>query len=540
MRGRNRRKKFLRTSGIVLLVAIGLTATGVLLFRAVVSGKFVPDNLLEAAPDRISDTIEIDLTDPLQKQVTGGVIIGYNADTEDVQIYRGIPYAAPPVAELRWKAPQDVVAWEGVRECFENAPNPIQGDNEIKPGEFGAETVPDPEAGYSEDCLYLNIWTNGTGTNMPVVFYIPGGAWVGGGCSVENYDGEYLASQNVVFVSINYRLGIFGWLAADVLADEDAENSTGNYGLMDIIKALEWVQENISEFGGNPDNITLYGGSAGGNLIDLLMVSPKAEGLFHKAVSMSYPLDMISPAWDKNFKTDLGNKVIPDEDALEKLRNTSVNDLMCNLSVISAYAFSGPTLDGVYLDMTFAEAVAQGRGAKIDYIAGFNYNDAIPLTADGEATGDAAFVAMLGGTPDGATDGDVLRTVYNALAGYRAKASTANTYLLQFSHPTASPEQLGAVHGGDVQYMLNYFSFNRADYWAEDDFHMGKIASAYFINFCRNGNPNGDNLPEWEQSGGNGVYFEMNLTGGMKQMDADKTELVENFMKQNPDCTIFD
>lgn len=535
----------MKVVGVVFVLLLVLIAIGYFTLKSTLGSRLVPQNLMEQAPNRISDAVQIDLTNPLQKRVTGGVIVGCHADTKNVEIYRGIPYAAPPVGDLRWRAPQNVVAWNGVRECTQNAPNPVQGDNEVKPGEYGAETVPTPEAGYSEDCLYLNLWTNGIGANMPVVFYIPGGAWVGGGCSVENYDGEYLASQGVVFVSINYRLGVLGWLAADTLAKEDPEGSTGNYGLMDIIKALEWVQNNIASFGGDPDNVILYGGSAGGNLIDLLMVSPKAEGLFHKAVSMSYPLDMISPAWDRTFKTDLGNKVVPDATELEKLRNTSIQDLMNDPNVIAAYAFSGPTLDGVYLDKTFAEAIVESRGAAIDYITGFNYSDAYPLNEKGEATGDAAFVSMLGGKPDGSTDGDVLRTFYNTVAAYRNKAGSTNTYLLQFSHLTAGSEQLGAVHGGDVQYMLNYFSPNRSTYWTESDFQLGKIASAYFINFCRTGDPNGATadgimLPKWEPSDGNGAYFEMNLLGGMKRIAAEQMSLVSDYMRENSGYTIFD
>lgn len=530
-------KKILKVIFIISVILVVVVMIVFFIVRSVIASRFVPDNLLLEAGDRISDTIEIDLSNPLQKQVTGGYVEGIETDTENVQVYKGIPYAAPPVGDLRWKAAADVVSWNGVRECDEFGPNPIQGNNEIKPGEYGAETVPDPSVGYSEDCLYLNVWTNGESSKkMPVVFYIPGGAWVGGSNSVENYNGEYLASQNVVFVSINYRLGILGWLGADVLAEEDAEGSTGNYGLTDIIKALEWVQKNIAVFGGDSNNVTLYGGSAGANLIDLLMISPKTEGLFQKAVSMSYPIDMVSPAWSKEFKTSIGNKLVTNADTLNKLRNKSIKKLMNDFNAISAYAFSGPTIDGVYIDMVYEDALKAGRGKDIDYITGINYNDAYP-GYDGEPTGDAAFVRMIENLPENVSDGDVLRALLNSIVSARAEGGAENnTYILQFEHVTPGPDALGAVHGGDLQYMLHYFSSNRSEYWRESDYNVGDIASAYFINFCKTGNPNGttasgETLATWEASEGDYRYFIIDESCEMRQMDIGSVKEIEKYLK---------
>lgn len=528
-----RGKRILKIALLAFAVIIVVIVIAAIVIRSALTSRFVPKNLLKTAPDRVSATKQADLSDPLQKLVTGGVIEGTDTKTANVQMYLGIPYAAPPLSDLRWRPAQEVPAWAGVRECKVCGPNPIQGDNEIKSGEYGAEAVPDPSVGYSEDCLYLNVWTNGTITEgMPVVFYIPGGAWVGGSNSVENYNGEYLASQGVIFVNINYRLGIFGWLGSDVLEAEDANGSTGNYGFTDILKALEWVHDNISVFGGDPNNVTLYGGSAGGNLIDLLMVSPRAEGLFQRAVSMSYPIDMISPAWDKDFKKSHGNQVMPDAEALAKLRAMPVKDLYRVEGMLGAYAFSGPTIDGYYIDKPFSEAIAEDRGSDIDYMTGFNYNDGFP------GTGDAQFAAMIAEVTGTIGQGDILRAMYGAVASQRAQGGAGGTYILQFEHPTPGPDKTqGAVHGGDAQYMLHYFSPNRADWWTDADYRMGELASAYFINFCRTGNPNGttaagEPLPRWGTSQGDAGYFVMGPVCEMREIDPERLSKTQSYLTE--------
>lgn len=514
---------------IIIMVILGIIYIFLHIVMSSIVNKYIPTNLLEKAPNTISSSIKIDSDNPLQKKVTGGVIEGYEIDNS-IQVFKGIPYAKPPINDLRWKAPQDVDTWDGVRITKEFGPNPIQGDNEIKSGKLGSESVPDPSVGYSEDCLTLNIWTNGKGTNMPVVFYIPGGAWVGGSSSVPNYNGEYLASQEVIFVSVNYRLGIFGWLGADVLASENEDNSSGNYGLMDLIKALEWVKENISEFGGNPNSITLYGGSAGGNLIDMLMVSPKAEGLFKRAVSMSYPLDMISPRWDKKFKYDLGNKAIPNEKTLDKLRNKSTSEVIKSKNMLGVYAFSGPVEDEVYLPYLFKDGIEKGMSKDVDYIVGINYSEEHPSIEENRKD-DSSFLDMIGGKPESATKGDALRIITNATILSRIKGGSTNTYFFNFEHPLSGPTDNGAVHGGDLPFMINIFSELRKDYWKSEDYEMGKIASSYFINFVKTGNPNGDDLVNWEKAVGNYRYFSMNNKCEMKEIK-EVNALIEYYEKE--------
>ena len=211
-----------------------------------------------------------------------GLVVG---DKKDVHVYKGIPYAAPPVGERRWKAPEPVGAWQGVRDCFE----------------FGAacpqkvaaifSSIPDLaiRAPFSEDCLFLNVWTPAErkSEKLPVLYWIHGGGFVMGAASQPLYDGEELARLGCVVVSINYRLGLFGFLAHPALSQESTEKASGNYGLLDQIEGLRWVKRNISAFGGDPDHVAIFGESAGGMSVLCLMVAPQAKGLFHAAIAQS-------------------------------------------------------------------------------------------------------------------------------------------------------------------------------------------------------------------------------------------------------------
>ena len=206
-------------------------------------------------------------------KVDGGIIQG--TVTEDLTIYKGIPFAAPPVGDLRWKAPQPVEKWEGVKQATEFAPAPVQGGN--------------PPSGKSEDCLYLNIWTPLEKENkaIPVLVWIYGGGFSFGSTSEPVYTGEMLARKGVVLVSIAYRVGQLGFLAHPELSAESPHQVSGNYGLLDMIAGLEWIQKNIKAFGGDPDQVTIFGESAGGIAVSILCASPLAKGLFHGAISQS-------------------------------------------------------------------------------------------------------------------------------------------------------------------------------------------------------------------------------------------------------------
>ncbi|MDP9047401.1 MAG: carboxylesterase family protein, partial [Bacteroidota bacterium] len=218
--------------------------------------------------------------------VEGGQVSGIKSKLSDVVSFKGIPFVAPPVGEFRWKAPQPVIPWKGVKNCDAFGPSPMQA----KPVPFMVYTKEFliPEQPISEDCLYLNVWTRPrTASKKPVFVWIYGGGFSSGGTAVPIYDGEAMAKRGIIFVSVNYRVGIFGFMAHPGLTKESPDNSSGNYGLLDQIAALRWVKKNISAFGGDPNNVTIAGQSAGSMSVNCLVASPVAKGLFNKAIAES-------------------------------------------------------------------------------------------------------------------------------------------------------------------------------------------------------------------------------------------------------------
>lgn len=462
-------------------------------------------------------------TPSLVKTVEGGQIQGYLNDTSDVQIYKGIPYAAPPTGNNRWKAPQDVIAWDGIKSCTTWGPSAIQAEQAAN-GAFSDEFIISNKT-YSEDCLTLNVWTkNDTVTNKPVLVFIHGGGWTAGGSSCEIYDGEYVASQDVIFVSVNYRLGIFGWYASNELAAEDPEGSTGNYGLMDIIKSLEWIKENISVFGGNPNNVTIMGQSAGANLVNTLMVSPKATGLFHNAVSMSFNNmnNAFASGTDrKNSGDDLGS--------LADLRLKTSEEIKA-MSWLSL----GPCIDGVYVTQNYQDGLENGMSHNINLMTGMVDNDANTSIENSSFDYGMGLGLALLFPVSNATFGECLMGLQNCIAKARALASennisvTGKTYIYRFSHIMPGETNCGAFHSSDIPYFLNYFSPLRASYWTNVDYTVGQNASGYLINFCKTGNPNGEGLVVWNESTGNYTYFEIKETCEEKSLTTEQIDSIKS------------
>ena len=221
--------------------------------------------------------------------IEGGQVQGVVADDHpDVYVYRGIPYAAPPIRENRWKAPQPVVPWKGVKVCDTFGRPSFQAIQYT--GGYYTEWGYGKEAAFSEDCLYLNVWTKApgqAGKKLPVALWIHGVGYREGFGSEPEFDGQEWGAKDVVLVSINYRLGVFGFLVHPLLSAESPNHVSGNYGILDQIEALKWIKKNIAQFGGDPDNVTIFGQSAGGGSVRTLCESPLARGLFHKAVIMS-------------------------------------------------------------------------------------------------------------------------------------------------------------------------------------------------------------------------------------------------------------
>jgi para-nitrobenzyl esterase len=453
-------------------------------------------------------------------QITGKAIAG-----SSVVAFKGIPFAAAPVGEWRWREPQPVKPWDGVRGCENFGPSAIQqeqGPFMCWSTEFIIDTS-ENSAGYSEDCLSLNVWTDGASTDgkRPVIVYIYGGGFTSGGSSCEIYDGQPLAEKGVVFVSINYRVGILGFLTHPELSQESPHGVSGNYGILDQIAALKWVQRNIAAFGGDPGNVTIQGQSAGAASVAALIASPLAAGLFHRAISQSFnSLNRDLMSLEEKSISDmesLGNK------SLAELRSMSTADLL-GLN----YRGSSFCIDGWVLPKSPADAYSAGIHNDVPLISsmtkednmlfrflpvrGFGpaqamtveeykralkdsfkdrYEDALniyPAATDAEAQARSLEIAS-----------DNNNALQYGLAGLRSRSGKSDTFLYYFTRVMPGPEsdRWGAFHTADVPYSFNHFSPLRQTYWTETDFKLGDMMSSYLVNLARTGNPNGSGLPEW-------------------------------------------
>jgi len=400
--------------------------------------------------------------------------------------WKGIPFAAAPVGDLRWRAPQPAAPWTGVRDASGYG-------NDCMQIPFPSDAAPlgTPPA---EDCLYANVWRPAGATGkLPVVFWIYGGGFVNGGASPPTYSGAELAKQGVIFVSANYRVGRFGTFAHPALtsANED-EGALGNYGYMDQLAALRWLRANIDAFGGDPDNITIIGESAGGMSVHALVTSPQTEGLFHRAVVMSggdgkgmggatlASTEAIGDAFAQKFGI-----AASDPQALAKLRGLSAEQVTDGLSMMALFApGSGPR--------TFASPFADGKVA-VD--AGAAYR-----------AGNFRHVPMM----IGATSADIGGRTGSMIAGARDVETVISgqdvpVYAYRFSYvaenppaaPAGAPAQDGAGHASEIPFFFDTQAIKYEDRTTARDNAVGKTVSAYLVNFFKTGNPNGNGLPNW-------------------------------------------
>lgn len=452
-------------------------------------------------------------------EVTGGQITGdYANDDKTVAVYKGIPYAVAPVGDLRWKAPQDVEPWDDVRACTEwgaSAIQPEQAPFMMWTKEFIIE-----DTGYSEDCLSLNVWAGVDGEpDKPVIVYIHGGANTSGGSSCDVYNGTYMAEGGAVFVSINYRVGVLGFLAHPELSAESGEGVSGNYALADQIKALEWVRDNIAAFGGDPSNVTIMGQSAGSCNVQTLMMSPKAAGLFTNALAESY--NIVDTQFASLSDAETAGQALFEGMTLEEMRALSADEILA-VQIEHDDAPSAHVIDGVYLTENYAEAAKDGSLNDCSFMTGFVTGDTLLFSAFSEvATADdfkkvaeatfgdnaAEFLALYPVESDEdalaqaqAYGVDNMSALIHANADLRTAGGEPATYSYYFTHVMPGPdaESIGAFHTADVPYFLGILDDDRADYWGEDDRTVADTMSAYLLNFARTGDPNGDGLVAWE------------------------------------------
>ncbi len=454
-------------------------------------------------------------------ETTAGLVSGREA--QGLWVYRGVPYAAPPVGDLRWRPPQAPEAWDGVRSCDDDGPScPQPGAMNLIAAFDVGET--------SEDCLYLNVWTpalrGGAGTALPVMVFIHGGSFASGSGSLELYDGSNLARLGAVIVTVNYRLGPLGFFAHPELSDEDERGTSGNYGLLDQVAALEWVRHNIAGFGGDPGNVTVFGESAGGMSICDLMVSPRAEGLFARAIVQSGPFDSRGAGMDavrslaeaektgEEVSRRLGCEAAPDEVAA--LRAVPVERLLA----AGAQAVEtgpggigfGPVVDGVVLPGDPAALFAAGEIHDVDLLVGANADEAnlFLLGMRGqtpaqlvryvrrlyEPYGDEV-LALFPAAPDGPKTAALSKavTVMGFVAPARfAAASVARaggaTYLYHFARRPPVAGDLGAFHGLELPYVFGNSALT-LDVHAGVEGELSAAMMRYWVSFARDGDPNG-------------------------------------------------
>jgi para-nitrobenzyl esterase len=427
--------------------------------------------------------------------------------------FKGIPFAAPPVGNLRWRAPKPAAPWQGVRKAEQFSNSCIQQIvSERKP--WTHEFMTQNQTG--EDCLYLNVWTPAktAADKLPVFVWIYGGAMVEGSTAVPVYDGEELAAKELVVVTINYRLGVLGFLAHPELTRESDRNSSGNYGLLDQVAALEWVQRNIAAFGGDPGRVTIAGQSAGARSVHCLTASPLAKGLFHRAIAQSGSGVGRSTSRPLKDAEQDGARFAASKDAKSpaELRAKSWQELETTTRF-------GVTVDGWFLPMDVDEAIAAGKQNDVPMITGMVADEGSSAAAYGtvpsvewqaqmrDRYGDLAaeFPKLYpSGSAEESRASQVLSAREQALVslylwgGNRQKTGKTPLYTYLWDHPEPGPdaERYGAFHSSEVPYVLH--TLDKSDRpWTAVDRSIEEMMSSYWANFARTGDPNGKGLAKW-------------------------------------------
>ncbi len=465
-----------------------------------------------------------------QVTTAAGTVQGTTVRDGAIRVFKGIPYAAPPVGELRWQAPRPAMAWQGVRDASRFGPACLQGRIF---GDISFEEL-------SEDCLTLNIWTPAKGgrDRLPVMVWIHGGGFQAGAGGEPRHDGEAFARQGVVLVTVNYRLGVFGFLAHPELSRESGRNASGNYGMLDQVAALRWVRENIAAFGGDPGNVTIFGESAGSFAVSALMASPLSKGLFHKAIGQSGAFFTTGggtlslaplPASEQQgvkFAEMLG------ADSLAALRAKTGADLL--QAAIKTQPWFAPNLDGHFLAEDVYKTYVEGRQSRVPLLAGWNADeirssvtlrkekptaqsfagdarkrfgdraDALlkvyPATTDAEALESAASLA---------SDLFIGYATWKWIETHRQTASVP-VYRYSFDRKipvapgetvngiAATSRDIGARHAGEIEYVFGALERSLPKVpWERVDRTLSETMTAYWANFARTGDPNGRGLPKW-------------------------------------------
>jgi para-nitrobenzyl esterase len=447
-------------------------------------------------------------------RLDSGLVSGVPGAGADVCVFKGIPYAAPPVGDARWRAPEPVANWSGVRPADHFSaicPQVLPATNSF----YGLEYFQGPQPPMSEDCLYLNIWTaaKSAAERRPVMVWIHGGGNVQGYASEPCFDGEAFARKGVVLVSINYRLGIFSCFAHPELSRESARHISGNYGELDQIAALQWVRRNIAAFGGNPTNVTIFGQSSGGASINRLLVCPPARGLFQRVIIES------SAVWNsrdsKASLADMEQRGVRFAETngvhtLKELRAMTADRLLEGFAKIRF----DPCIDGEVLPNLAVNIFSQGGQVPVPMLIGSTSDEGVfapikagTFRADIQKRFGAAADELLKLYPAD-SDAGAAQSKHDerrdeSAAGERAEAAAQAAlgqpvwlYYFDRQPPGHDRERYGAFHASEIEYVFNTQSATDRP-WEKTDRELADRLIAYWVNFAATGNPNGAGLPEW-------------------------------------------
>ncbi|PJJ07651.1 carboxylesterase type B [Flavobacterium sp. 1] len=441
-------------------------------------------------------------------QVKQGKLVGTAED--GLLVFKGIPFAKPPIGNLRWRAPQPVKKWEGVLKADKFAPGPIQGGN--------------PPSGKSEDCLYLNVWTPAKSAKekVPVLVWIYGGGFGAGATSEASYNGKNLAKKGVVLVSIAYRVGQLGFMAHPELSAENSKNTSGNYGLLDMIAGLQWVKDNIATFGGDPNKVTIFGESAGGIAVSMLCASPLAKGLFNGAISQSggsFGPSRATTYPGENMKT----LKTAENEGLDYMKTAGVTSIEKLRSIEADKLPAGrgwPIVDGWVIPDDQYKLYEAGKYNDTPILVGYNSDEGASFTRTKEPKEFISSVetrygkfaeSLLKAYP--VSDSSVPKTARDlsrdaafgwqtwSWARLQAKTGKSKVFFYYFDqhtdHPKDSPYYgFGSYHGQEVAYVFENLDKSNPQ-TSKSDFEISNLMGTYWTNFAKYGDPNGKDIPNW-------------------------------------------
>ncbi len=461
----------------------------------------------------LSFFISISFAQDVIVQTKYGQLAGTHLKSSKIDQFLGIPFAQAPVGDLRWKAPKVMNPWAGIRTAKEFGPSPMQA----KPSPFlyWSSEFLIPESPINEDCLYLNVWAPSSKKSLkPVLVFIYGGGFRSGGSACPIYRGESLAQKDLVFVSINYRVGVFGFMAHPELSAESGVNASGNYGMLDMIAGLKWVKENIASFGGDPNQVTIAGQSAGAVAVNYLFASPLAKGLFKRAIAESGAGILPSATRPNLQKTEAEKIGIEFANSLGAKNISDLRSLSAEKILSMEGGLSTPYQDGYVLPQSIKAIYERGSQNDVNLLMGWNADDkvsgkAIPVNEFqnsiekkyGKYAAEvfSYYPVQMESSQHYLSRDERFGAQVHSWAKAQKLRGKSPVYVYQFNRALPaydSKTAFGAFHTGEIVYAYaNLPTVDRP--WEELDYKLSESMSSYWANFVKSGNPNGENLLSW-------------------------------------------